>query len=245
MSQDVSILKTVLVTGGSRGIGRAICVEFGRAGWQVGVQYRQNKSAADETMNSVRSHGGVAFSTQGDISLEQDVRAMVQAALGQGGSLDVLVCNAGIASSRLIVRMDPAEWESIIATNLTGTFLCLKAVAESFMAQGKGSIIVVGSFAGLQGQIGQAAYAASKAGLIGLIKTTARELGTYNIAINGILPGWHQTDMTQPTPLSPLTLDDHVLSHRPTLEEVARSVVFLSTLQGISGQVWNLDSRLY
>lgn len=245
MSQDGVTPKTVLVTGGSRGIGRAICVEFGRAGWQVGVQYRQNNVAANETRDFIRSRGGVAFSIQGDISLQQDSRSIVQMALKQGGSLDVLVCNAGVASSRLIVRMDPAEWDSIIATNLTGTFHCLQAVAEPFMAMGKGTIIVVGSFAGIQGQQGQAAYAASKAGLIGLIKSAARELGTHNIAVNGILPGWQHTDMTESTLRTPLSRADQVLSQTPSLEEVAQSVLHLSRLQGVSGQIWNLDSRMY
>lgn len=245
MSQNTITPKTVLVTGGSRGIGRAICVEFGRAGWQVGVQYQKNRIAADETSKAVRSHGGAAFPIQGNIALKQDSQAIVQTTIQQGGSLDVLVCNAGVASSRLIVRMDPAEWDSIIATNLTGTFYCLQAVAEPFMAMRKGSIIVVGSFAGMHGQEGQAAYAASKAGLVGLIKSTAREFGKYNVRINGILPGWQQTDMTESIPLSSQSRDDHVLPHTPTLEEVAHSVLYLSRLQGVSGQIWNLDSRMY
>ena len=245
MSQVSTTQRTVLVTGGSRGIGRAICIEFGRAGWQVVVHYRVNRLAAEETVEVIRRAGGTAFFVQGDISHKQDCQSMVQAVMAQGGAIDVLVCNAGIASSRLIVRMEPTEWDAVMATNLTGTFYCLQAVAELFMTRGKGTIIVVGSFAGIQGQRGQASYAASKAGLIGLIKSAARELGPYHVSINGVLPGWQHTDMTESTILSSEVFEDQQPSHGPSLEEVASTVVHLSCLQGISGQIWNLDCRIY
>ena len=239
------ISHSVLVTGGSRGIGRAICIAFGKARWKVAVQYLENSLGANETCQAVTNQGGKAFSLQADISRREESQVLVRSAWQLSGALDVLVCNAGVASSGFIVRMDSSNWEKTIATNLTGTFFCIQAVAELFLSRGKGSIIVVGSYSGIQGNRGQAAYAASKAGLVGLIKSTAREFGRYNVAINGILPGWQPTDMTESVSRSFPSCENQVFPQTPSMEEVAHTVVHLSSLSGISGQIWNLDSRLY
>ncbi|HET8580690.1 MAG TPA: SDR family oxidoreductase [Nitrospiraceae bacterium] len=235
---------TVLVTGGSRGIGQAICLEFGRAGWRVGVHYRERKEDAARTAATVTANGGEGFSYQADIGDARQVEAMVQEFVTRWGRLDVLVCNAGRATSGLVVRVRPDEWKAVIETNLTGTFHCLKAAASHLLAQGSGSVIVVSSFAGVQGRAGQSAYAASKAGLLGLVKTAAREWGRSNVRVNAIFPGWHRTELSEPALLSVDGFENHVLGRSPDLDAVARSVYHLALLKDVSGQVWNLDSRM-
>ena len=154
------------------------------------------------------------------------------------------VCNAGVGASHLVVRQPEEEWAQVIATNLTGTFHCLCAMADPLIAQREGSIIVVGSYAGLQGFPGQAAYAASKAGLIGLVKTAAHEWGSYNVRVNLVLPGWQSTELAGKAVPAPNGFSDHVLGRPPLLREVARTVVHLAGLCDVSGQIWNCDSRL-
>ncbi|TLY30265.1 MAG: SDR family oxidoreductase [Nitrospirae bacterium] len=235
---------TVLVTGGSRGIGQAICLEFGHAGWRVGVHYRERKDDAARTAATVTAQGGEGLLYQADIGDARQVDAMVQEFVSRWGRLDVLVCNAGQATSRLVLRLRPDEWKAVIKTNLTGTFHCLKAAANHMLAQGDGSVIVVSSFAGMQGGAGQSAYAASKAGLLGLVKTAAREWGCSNVRVNAVFPGWHRTELSAPALSRDLRMKDHVLGRSPDLNEVARSVYHLAQLKDISGQVWNLDSRI-
>ena len=183
---------TVLVTGGSRGIGQAICLEFGHAGWRVGVHYRERKDDAARTAATVTAQGGEGVLYQADIGDARQVETMVQEFVSRWGRLDVLVCNAAQATSGLVIRLRPDEWKAVIETNLTGTFHCLKAAANHMLDQGDGSVIVVSSFAGMQGGAGQSAYAASKAGLLGLVKTAAREWGCSNVRVNAVFPGWHE-----------------------------------------------------
>jgi len=235
---------TVLVTGGSRGIGQAICLEFGRAGWRVGVHYRERKDDAARTAATVTANGGEGFSCQADIGDVRQVEAMVQEFVTRWGRLDVLVCNAGQAANGLVLGVRPDEWKAVIETNLTGTFHCLKVAARHMLAQGDGSVIVVSSFASVQGRAGQSAYAASKAGLLGLVKTAAHEWGRNNVRINVIFPGWHRTELSEAALLGMDDFEDHVLGRSPNLEEVARSVYHLALLKDISGQVWNFDSRM-
>lgn len=235
---------TVLVTGGSRGIGRAICLEFGRAGWQVAINYRERREAADRTAADLAKVGGESFSVQADVRIASQVRAMVQAVLGQWSYLDVVVCNAGLSSSQLLLKMKPEEWHAVIETNLTGTFHCLQAVADHMLTRRRGSVVVVGSFSGDHGRAGQTAYAASKAGLLGLVRTAAREWGGSNVRVNAVFPGWHRTEMSGAMVPDDADLGDHVLGRTPDVHEVARSVLHLASLNDVSGQVWNLDSRL-
>lgn len=235
---------TVLVTGGSRGIGRAICLEFAQAGWRVGVHYRERREEADRTAAWVKDRGGEGFTFCADIRDARQVDAMVQALAARWGKLDVMVCNAGQASKALLLRTRPEDWAAIIDINLTGTFHCLKAAGRLMLSQRDGSVIVVSSFAGVQGRTGQSAYAASKAGLLGLMKTAAREWGPRNVRVNAVFPGWHNTDLTEGARPENTRLHDHALGRSPDLEEIARSVHRLALLKDASGQVWNLDSRI-
>jgi 3-oxoacyl-[acyl-carrier protein] reductase len=244
---DAAHRPTVLVTGGSRGIGRAVCLEFGRAGWRVGVHYLTRRQEADGTAALINQAGGEAIPYCADIRKAAQVQAMVRDFVARWGRLDVLICNAGQAASGLAVRLRPDQWSALIDTNLTGTFHCLQAAGTVMQNQRDGSIIVMASYAGLQGRPGQAAYAASKAGLLGLVKTAAREWGSHNIRINAICPGWHRTDLSGialPDPAEEEGPSDHLLGRFVDLNEVARSIYHLALLQDISGQIWNLDSRI-
>lgn len=232
----------VLVTGGSRGIGRAICLEFGRAGWRVGVHYRERKDEAERTVAEIAACGGQAVTCQADVRQHHDVVTMIDRYANTAGALDVLICNAGIPSSRLLVRLRSEEWDSVMATNLSGVFSCLQAAGRWMVEHGGGSILVVGSYAATQGQPGQSAYAASKAGVLGLVKTAAREWGAANVRVNAVFPGWHPTELTAAA--MPIGFEDHVLRRPPALHDVARSVYNLATLPDVSGQIWNLDSRI-
>lgn len=236
--------RTALITGGSRGIGRAVCLEFARAGWQVGVHYRERKAEAEQTVALITQDGGTSMPYQAEIRDGAQVGRMIKHVVATYGQLDVVICNAGTSSSQLLLRLAPEEWADVLATNLTGTFHCLQAAGQQMLQQGHGSIIVVGSYAGLHGEVGQSAYAASKGGLLGLVKASALEWGRHNIRVNAVLPGWHQTELVGAAMPDATELNSHLLGRAPCLQEVARSIFHLATLQDISGQVWNLDSRI-
>ncbi len=236
--------RVVLVTGASGGIGQAICLEFARTRWSVGVHYHTRLADAERTAAEVAASGGDALPLCADVRRADQVEKMVGAVIDRWGYLDVLICAAGLASRQLLTRTGPEVWEAIVETNLTGTFLCMKAAADRMLPRRSGAIVVIGSHAALQGRPGQAAYAASKAGLIGLVKTAAREWGPSNLRVNVVLPGWQRTAMTGFGAAVPEDLGDHALGRSPSIEEVARSVVHLAQLDDVSGQVWNLDSRM-
>lgn len=187
----------VLVTGASGGIGRAISQAFGEIGWYVGVHYYQNESAAETTLGQVLKVGGTGSTYAADVREPESVRRMFdQFSRNTQGPIAV-VCNAGIGQSELLVRHADHIWDNVLATNLTGTFHCLRACAPLLLDRGGGSIIVIGSHTGFHGARGQSAYATSKAGLIGLVKTAALEWGPQNIRVNLLLPGWQKTDLTE------------------------------------------------
>lgn len=235
---------TVLITGGSRGIGRALCLAFAQAGWQVGVHYRERKAEAEQTVSLITQNGGTSTTYQADIRQAAPVDAMIKTFVTTYGHLDAMICNAGIPSSQLLLRLTTEEWGNVIATNLSGIFHCLQAAGRQMLEQKYGAIIVVGSYAGLHGDVGQSAYAASKAGVLGLVKASALEWGANNIRVNAVLPGWHQTELAGAALPNAMRLNRHLLGRTPCLEEVAQSIFHLATRQDISGQVWNLDSRL-
>lgn len=232
----------VLVTGASGSIGRAICLAFAQAGWFVGVHYNLKKPEAEKTLRLVEKEGRSGGLFQADIRSRQSVEQMVAAYCRHDVVPRAFVCNAGATVGQLLVRHRETDWADVIETNLTGTFHCLQAMAPPLLAEGGGSIVVIGSHAGFHGQLGQAAYATSKAGLIGLVKTAAQEWGPQNVRVNLLLPGWQKTGLSKGA-MPESGWHDHALRRSPSMEEVARTVVHLAQLQHLSGQVWNCDSR--
>ena len=233
----------VLITGASGGIGRAISHAFAQVGWYVGVHYAQNEAAAKAILNQVVTAGGTGHLYQADVRDAESVRQMVEAFSGQTSESLVLVCNAGIGQGDLLVRQSAEIWDTVIATNLTGPFHCLRAMAPVMLARGGGSIILIGSHTGFHGAKGQSAYATSKAGLIGLVKSAALEWGSHNIRVNLVLPGWQKTNLTEGIFPEGSGWPDHALRRSPAIEEVVSTIVHLAQLKDISGQVWNCDSR--
>lgn len=188
--------KNALVTGSSRGIGRAIALELGRLGANVAVNYAGNEQKAQEVVEELAKLGVKSFKIQANVADETDVKQMVKETVDTFGSLEILVNNAGITRDNLLMRMKVDEFDDVIATNLKGAFLCTKAVTRQMMRQRYGKIINIASIVGVSGNPGQANYVAAKAGLIGLTKSTAKELATRNILVNAVAPGFITTDMT-------------------------------------------------
>ncbi|HAP38790.1 MAG TPA: beta-ketoacyl-ACP reductase [Nitrospira sp.] len=242
-SSPASPSRTVLVTGASGGIGRRLCLAFARDGFWVGVHYFRRRHAAEDTLAELTAAGGEGALFQADIRSRDAVQAMVDDLQCRRGRLDVLLCVAGIAGSHLVVRFPEEDWQRIIETNLSGTYRSMTAAA-AVMTTGGGSILVIGSYAGLHGTSGQGAYAASKAGLIGLVQTAAREWGPYNIRVNLICPGWQLTNLAGESYPTADELQDHVLGRVSNLNDVSMTICRLAQLPDVSGQVWNLDSRI-
>jgi 3-oxoacyl-[acyl-carrier protein] reductase len=234
--------QAVFVTGASGGIGRAISLAFAVDGWSVGIHYHRNKAAAEVTLEQVAASGGTGTLYEADIRESHEVEQMVEAFCRLVPVPSVFVCNAGIGGSHLLLRQQQEDWAEVIGTNLTGTFHCLRAMAPPLLARGGGSIVVIGSYAGFHGASGQAAYAASKAGLIGLVKTAAQEWGPHNVRINLVLPGWQKTELSEGA-IPEYDWRDHALRRPPALDEVAGTVLHLAQTEDVSGQVWNCDSR--
>jgi 3-oxoacyl-[acyl-carrier protein] reductase len=188
--------KTALVTGASRGIGREIALELARQGANVAVNYAGSEAKANEVVDEIKALGREAFVIKCDVSNTEEVTAMVKEAVDRFGNLDILVNNAGITKDNLLMRMKEEEWDDVININLKGVFLCTKAVTRQMMKQRVGRIINITSVVGVSGNPGQANYVSAKAGVIGLTKTTAKELASRNITVNAIAPGFISTDMT-------------------------------------------------
>jgi len=188
--------KNVLVTGGSRGIGRAIAQAFGALGANVIINYAGNAAAAEDTKNSIENEGGKAVCVPFDVSQFNQVQEAIKQIEKDHGGIDVLINNAGISKDNLFVRFKEEEWDATIDTNLKGAFNCARAVAMTMMRKRAGKIINISSVVGLTGNAGQSAYAASKAGVLGLTKSLALELASRNVQINAIAPGYMITDMT-------------------------------------------------
>lgn len=188
--------KNALVTGSSRGIGRAIALELGRLGANVAVNYAGNEAKAQEVVDELEKMGVQAIKIQADVTDEDAVNKMVKEVIQTFGSLEILVNNAGITRDNLLMRMKEEEFDEVINTNLKGAFLCTKAVVRQMMRQKYGRIINIASIVGISGNPGQANYVAAKAGLIGLTKSNAKELASRNILVNAVAPGFITTDMT-------------------------------------------------
>jgi 3-oxoacyl-[acyl-carrier protein] reductase len=241
--------KTALITGGSRGLGRAIALALAGQGADVAVNYRGNAAAADEVAQQVVSIGRRALTIQGDTSAGREAcEAIVKQAVDGLGSLDILVNNAGITRDNLLMRMDVEEWDAVISTNLSGPFWMTRAVARPMLKARRGRIINMSSAAGRIGNAGQANYAAAKAGLIGLTKTTARELASRGITCNAIAPGLIETDLTADLPeaateaLKTLT----PLGYVGSVEDVAAAAVYFASDEAryVTGQVLGVDGGI-
>jgi 3-oxoacyl-[acyl-carrier protein] reductase len=241
--------KVALVTGASRGLGRAIALAFAGQGADVAVNYRGNAEAANETAQAIRAAGRRAEVIQGDTSGGRDAcEAIVKAAIDAFGRVDILVNNAGITRDNLLMRMDAEEWDAVLSTNLSGPFWMTRAIARPMMKARSGRIINMSSAAGRMGNAGQANYAAAKAGLIGLTKTTARELASRGITCNAIAPGLIETDLTADLPeaateaIRTLTPMGHVGS----VDDVAAAAVYFASDEAryVTGQVIGVDGGM-
>ena len=240
--------KTAIVTGGSRGIGRAIALCLAAESANVAVIYAGNTAAAEETLQAITDKGGKAISIQCDVANEDTVTAMVKQVKEQFGSIDILVNNAGITRDGLLMRMKTADWQAVLDTNLTGTFFCTKAVTKWMMKQRSGAIVNLTSVVGLTGNAGQANYAAAKSGIIGFTKSVAKELASRGIRANAVAPGCIDTDMT--AVLSDAVKEEMLktipLGRVAQPEEVAKAVLFLVSdcASYITGQVLNVDGGM-
>jgi 3-oxoacyl-[acyl-carrier protein] reductase len=245
--------KVALVTGASRGMGKAIALKLASLGSKLAVNYvaieASNKDDADNVVESVISLGGEAMSVEADVRDSEAVKAMVEQATDKWGKIDILVNNAGINRDTLLLRMSDDAWDDVISTNLRGAYLCTKFAVRSMMRQEWGRIINVASVAGIFGNIGQSNYSASKGGLIAFTKTVAREMGSRNITVNAVAPGFIITGMTDKLPPE---RKEAILAMIPLRrfgqpQDVAELVGFLASERAsyITGQVITIDGGIY
>ncbi|MEB3101202.1 3-oxoacyl-[acyl-carrier-protein] reductase [Ferviditalea candida] len=241
--------KTALVTGASRGIGRAIAIALADAGADVMINYSGSEQAAEEVASLIRDMGRKAEKIRANVGSSAEVEQMVKATLEKMGKIDILVNNAGITKDNLIMRMKEEEFDQVIETNLKGVFNCIKAVTRPMMKQRSGTIINITSVVGVTGNPGQANYVASKAGVIGLTKTAAKELASRSITVNAVAPGFIVTEMTDKLPEE---AKESIMNQIPfgrmgKPEEIAKVVVFLASDAAayMTGQTLHVDGGMY
>ncbi len=239
--------RVAIVTGGGRGIGQAICQRFARAGATVIVSDR-DASGAQGTAAAIAADDGRATVSLADVTSPDDVQRLIASTLEIHGRVDILVNNAGITRDGLIMRMSETDWDTVLDTNLKGAFNCIKAVIRTMMKQRYGRIVNISSIAGLTGNPGQANYSASKAGLIGLTKAVAKEVGSRNITCNAVAPGFIETDLTMvlPEELRQQFTNMTPLGRPGRTEDIAHAVAFLASDQAsfITGHVLSVDGGL-
>ncbi|HCO74534.1 3-ketoacyl-ACP reductase [Clostridium sulfidigenes] len=240
--------KNVVVTGGSRGIGRAIAIEFGKKGANVVINYVSSDAEAEKVAEEIKSLGGNAILVKGDVSSFEEGKKLIDETVKVFGTIDILINNAGITKDGLIMRMKEEHFDKVIDINLKGVFNTCKSAVAHMLKQRSGKIINISSVVGVVGNAGQANYAASKAGVIGLTKSIAKEVGTRGITVNAVAPGFIKSDMTDV--LSEKVKDGMLglipLNRFGNVEDVARTVVFLASEGGdyITGQVINVDGGM-
>lgn len=246
--------KSALITGASRGIGRAIAVCFARAGCDVAINYlaesgRDNLAEAEAVAAEARALGRRALCVEADVTDFEAVQAMTNRGIEQFGALDILVNNAGITRDRTLARMSRAEWDAVIAVNLTGAFNCSRAVIEHMRERRRGRIISLSSVVGLAGNIGQANYAASKAGLIGLTKSLAREVARRGITVNAIAPGFIETEMTDaiPAEVREGIIESIPVGRMGRSEDIAHAALFLASDEAayVTGHVLSVNGGMW
>jgi 3-oxoacyl-[acyl-carrier protein] reductase len=240
--------RVALVTGASRGIGRAVALRLGQGGAAVVVNYHVNAKAAQEVVNEIEAGGSQAAAFQADVSKPDEVDRLIEFTLATYGRLDILVNNAGITRDTLLVRMDEETWDTVIDLNLKGTYLCTRMVLRTMLRQRSGRIVNISSIVGIVGNAGQGNYAASKAGMLGFTRSVAREVASRNITVNAVAPGYIETDIWDGVPDQ---ARDQVVRMIPLEragrpEEVANAVAFfVSDAAGyITGQALNVDGGL-
>ncbi|WP_346988099.1 3-oxoacyl-[acyl-carrier-protein] reductase [Bacillus velezensis] len=240
--------KTAVVTGASRGIGRAIALDLAKNGCNVVVNYSGNEAKANEVVDEIKSLGRNAIAVKADVSNSEEVQNMMKEAVAAFSSIDILVNNAGITKDNLLMRMKENEWDDVININLKGVFNCTKAVTRQMMKQCSGRIINVSSIVGVSGNPGQANYVAAKAGVIGLTKSSAKELASRNITVNAIAPGFISTDMTDKLSKE---VQDEMLKQIPLARfgdpsDISSVVTFLASegSRYMTGQTLHIDGGM-
>ena len=241
--------KIAIVTGASRGIGRAIALNLAAAGAHIVAVYQQNKEKAEELAQEIEPLGRACLTVKADVSVEDEVNALIDQTMTQFGKIDILVNNAGMTKDGLIMRMKTEDWHSVLNVNLSGMFYALKAVTKPMMKQRSGKIVFITSIIGLTGNAGQANYAAAKAGVIGLMKSAAKEFASRGIQVNAVAPGFIDTDMTKGLndEVKKTYLEQIPLKRFGRVEDVAEAVKFLVSEKAdyITGQVIHVNGGLY
>lgn len=240
--------KHAVVTGGGRGIGRAICLALAQAGADVVINYSGSEAAAQETAEACRALGVQALTVKANVADETQAAALIDQGIKALGSVDILVNNAGITRDNLMLRMRPADFSAVLDTNLKGAFFCMKAACRPMMKARFGRIINISSVVGLRGNAGQANYAASKAGLIGMSKSAAKELASRGITVNCIAPGFIDTAMTEVLPegVKEKLLTQIPMARLGSAQDVAAAAVFFASEAAsyVTGQVLCVDGGM-
>ena len=240
--------KAALVTGGSRGIGRAVALRLAEKGAKIAVNFNTSPESAEEVVSAIEQQGGEAFSVRADVSRLDQVAKMMDQVNDAWGNIDILINNAGIIDDTLMVRMSDEQWDKVVSTNLNGTFYCSRAVLRTMLRKRWGRIISIGSVVGLRGNAGQVNYAASKAGIVGFTKALAKEVATRDITVNVVTPGYISTDTVDGLPQQ---TKDKILTwipqgHFGEVDDVAHLVTYLAGVRAkyITGQVISVDGGL-